>query len=90
MDIFKSWLVERCIAHRGLHNDEFPENSLGAFQNAVDNGYPVELDVHIIADGTLVVFHDNSLSRVTGKDGYIKNLTTIFKNQTNTFRFIFF
>ncbi len=75
MDIFKSWLVERCIAHRGLHNDEFPENSLGAFQNAVDNGYPVELDVHIIADGTLVVFHDNSLSRVTGKDGYIKNLT---------------
>ncbi len=75
MDIFKSWLVERCIAHRGLHNNEFPENSLGAFQNAVDNGYPVELDVHIIADGTLVVFHDNSLSRVTGKDGYIKNLT---------------
>ena len=75
MDIFKSWLVERCIAHRGLHNDEFPENSLGAFQNAVDHGYPVELDVHIIADGTLVVFHDNSLSRVTGKDGYIKNLT---------------
>ncbi len=74
MDIFKSWLVERCIAHRGLHNDEFPENSLGAFQNAVNNGYPIELDVHIIADGTLVVFHDDSLSRMTGKDGYIKNL----------------
>ena len=75
MDIFKSWIVERCIAHRGLHNDVFPENSLGAFQNAIDNGYPVELDVHIISDGTLVVFHDDSLSRMTGKDGYLKNLT---------------
>lgn len=75
MDIFKSWLVERCIAHRGLHNDEFPENSLGAFQNAINNGYPIELDVHIISDGTLVVFHDDSLSRMTGKDGYLKNLT---------------
>ena len=75
MDIFKSWIVERCIAHRGLHNDVFPENSLGAFQNAIDSGYPVELDVHIISDGTLVVFHDDSLSRMTGKDGYLKNLT---------------
>ena len=75
MDIFKSWLVERCIAHRGLHNDEFPENSLGAFQNSIVNGYPIELDVHIISDGTLVVFHDDSLSRMTGKDGYLKNLT---------------
>ena len=75
MDIFKSWLVERCIAHRGLHNDEFPENSLGAFQNAVDNGYPIELDVHLISDGTLVVFHDDVLARVTGKDGYVNNLT---------------
>ncbi len=75
MDIFKSWLVERCIAHRGLHNDEFPENSLGAFQNAIVNGYPIELDVHIISDETLVVFHDDSLSRMTGKDGYLKNLT---------------
>lgn len=75
MDIFKSWLVERCITHRGLHNDEFPENSLGAFLNAKNNGFPIELDVHIISDGTIVVFHDETLSRITGKDGYIKNLT---------------
>ncbi len=75
MDIFKSWLVERCIAHRGLHNDEFPENSIGAFKNAVDNGYPIELDVHLVSDGTLVVFHDDILARATGKDGYVANLT---------------
>ncbi len=75
MDIFKTWLVERCIAHRGLHNEIYPENSLGAFENAIKNGYPIELDVHLISDGTIVVFHDDILSRMTKKDGYVKNLT---------------
>lgn len=75
MDLFKTWLVEYPIAHRGLHTDEMPENSLGAFQNAIDNGYPIELDVHLTCDGTVVVFHDDSLARVTNKDGYVKNLT---------------
>lgn len=75
MEIFKSWLVERFIAHRGLHDQNNPENSLGAFQNAIDNDHPIELDVHLISDGTVVVFHDSTLSRLTGKDGYVKNLT---------------
>lgn len=80
-DIFNSWLVERNIAHRGLHTDEFPENSLPAFQNAIKHGTPIELDVQQIADGTLIVFHDNSLQRLTGKDGYVKNLTKeVLKN----------
>lgn len=74
MNLFKSWIVERNIAHRGLHNAAAPENSLPAFQNAVENSCPVELDVHQISDGTIVVFHDSSLQRVTGKDGYLKNL----------------
>lgn len=74
MDIFNSWLVETPIAHRGLHNKECPENSLPAFQNAIDAGYPIEIDVQIIADGTVVVFHDESLSRLTDNDGYIKFL----------------
>lgn len=75
MDLFKTWLVERYIAHRGLHNETFPENSLGAFENAIKNGYPIELDVHLLSDGNVVVFHDDTLSRMTGKDGYIKSLT---------------
>lgn len=74
MDLFNSWIVEKYIAHRGLHNKEFPENSLGAFSNAILNDYPIELDVHIIKDGTIVVFHDETLSRVVQKDGYVKNL----------------
>ncbi|HML99857.1 MAG TPA: glycerophosphodiester phosphodiesterase family protein [Bacilli bacterium] len=63
------------LAHRGLHNQQFAENSLGAFQNAVAAGYGIELDVHLIKDGSLVVVHDNNLKRVTGKDGLVENLT---------------
>lgn len=74
MDIFKSWIVETPIAHRGLHNKTAPENSLGAFANAVEKGYAIELDVRIISDDTVVVFHDESLSRMTGNDGYLKFL----------------
>ena len=74
MDIFNSWLVQTPIAHRGLHDKEHPENSLSAFQRAIDGGYPIELDVQMISDGTLVVFHDESLSRLTDNDGYIKFL----------------
>lgn len=76
MEIFNSWIVNDYIAHRGLHTKELPENSLGAFANAIDKGYPIELDVQLIADGNVVVFHDYALSRMTGKDGYTKNLVT--------------
>jgi glycerophosphoryl diester phosphodiesterase len=74
MDIFNSWLVERYIAHRGFYNENAPENSLSAFKNAIKFAYPIELDVQQIEDGTIIVFHDMSLQRLTGKDGYTKNL----------------
>ena len=74
MDLYKTWLVEKLVAHRGLHNETIPENSLAAFQNAVDNGYNIELDVQLIADGTVVVFHDATLNRMTGKDANLKSL----------------
>lgn len=74
MEIFNSWLVKDYIAHRGLHNKLNPENSMGAFVHAIEEGYAIELDVQQIADGTVVVFHDTSLSRMTGRDGYTKNL----------------
>ncbi len=74
MEIFKSWLVEKFIAHRGFYDENNPENSLLAFQRAIDNNYAIELDVHVISDGTVVVFHDSQLGRMTGKDGYVKQL----------------
>lgn len=74
MNLFNSWLVEIPIAHRGLWDKQTPENSLPAFKKAIDNGYAIELDVRLLSDGTVVVFHDDSLSRLTGNDGYIKFL----------------
>ena len=73
-DIFKSWLVEIPIAHRGLHDKNTPENSLAAFSKAIEKGFAIELDVQLLSDDTVVVFHDTSLSRMTGNDGYIKFL----------------
>lgn len=65
MDIKKSWLFSRPIAHRGLHGIDVPENSLLAFQKAIDAGFPIEIDVRPIDDGTVVVFHDEKLTRMT-------------------------
>lgn len=74
MDIFDSWLVNNYIAHRGFHNSKSPENSISAFKNAIEKGYPIELDVQMIEDGTVVVFHDYTLKRMTNQDGYVANL----------------
>jgi glycerophosphoryl diester phosphodiesterase len=75
-DIFNSFIVNKLYAHRGLHNKEagIPENSLLAFEKAMEQGYGIELDVQSLEDFTPVVFHDTRLSRMTGKDGYINNL----------------
>lgn len=76
MNIFDSWICNKYIAHRGLHNGEDArENSLTAFKKAIDAGYAIELDVRPLADGTLVVFHDDTLGRMTGRDGFIANYT---------------
>ncbi len=62
-------------AHRGLHDAVLPENSMGAFRAALDNGYGVELDIHLMKDGNLAVIHDSSLKRTAGVDVRIEELT---------------
>jgi len=58
-------------AHRGLHSDGKPENSIAAFEAAVQAGYGIELDVRLSKDGELVVFHDDTLDRMTGEVGRV-------------------
>lgn len=63
-------------AHRGLHGEGVPENSMQAFRLAVERGYGIELDVHLLADGNLAVMHDASLKRTAGVDIQLETLTT--------------
>lgn len=73
MNIFETWIAKSPIAHRGLFTDKIPENSLAAFKNAIKYKLPIEFDVCCLADGTPVVFHDEKLARMTGKDGFISS-----------------
>lgn len=62
-------------AHRGLHDQQLPENSMAAFRAALDAGYGIELDIHLMKDGNLAVIHDASLKRTAGADVKIEDLT---------------
>jgi glycerophosphoryl diester phosphodiesterase len=64
------------IAHRGLHDEEAPENSRAAFRQASEAAVDgVELDVHETQDGQFVVFHDHALERTTDMSGRIQRLS---------------
>ena len=63
------------IAHRGFHNEEFTENGMKAFANAIKHNLPIELDVHLTKDNQLIVCHDEDLVRTTGKNGIIEHMT---------------
>ena len=65
------------FAHRGLFDNQhaIPENSLVAFQKAIDEGYGIELDVQLTKDQIPVVVHDYNLERLCGKDILVSSLT---------------
>lgn len=64
-------------AHRGLHDNQgdAPENSMAAIRKAVENGYGIEFDVQLTRDRIPVVFHDESLMRVCGVEGNVRDYT---------------
>lgn len=66
----------RSFAHRGLYGGPIPENSLAAFASAFDRGYGVELDLHLLKDGNIAIMHDSDLIRMTGKHGFLEDLST--------------
>lgn len=71
----KELLKNQHVAHRGYWDNDIPENSLAAFQKALDSGFDIELDAHLMRDGNFAVFHDFTLNRMCGKSGLVSNLT---------------
>ena len=63
----------RNYAHRGYFGKDQrpPENSLPAFAAAARHGYGIELDVQFTSDHKLVVFHDDTLDRMTPGKGFV-------------------
>lgn len=65
------------IAHRGASGSgHAPENTLAAFQKAIEIGVDgVECDVHCTADDQVVVIHDHTINRTTDSSGTIEDMT---------------
>jgi len=70
-----AWLGQQGYAHRGLHDERVPENSLAAFAGAAVRGLGIECDVQRSGDGQAVVFHDWELDRLTGESGAVGQRT---------------
>ena len=76
-----NFLKSNLIAHRGYFTKTIPENTLLAFNKAIENNYIIEFDIHYLKDGNIVVYHDFNLKRLTGKNEIIetKNLDELNK-----------
>ena len=63
----------KIVAHRG-DSAFFPENTLPAFRNALDIGVDcIETDIHLTSDGVCVIWHDDTLERLTGSNGLVSD-----------------
>jgi glycerophosphoryl diester phosphodiesterase len=63
------------IGHRGAKGYA-EENTLVSFQKAIDLGVDgIELDVHLSADGKVMVIHDDSIDRTTSDKGFVKDIS---------------
>lgn len=69
--------LSRPVAHRGFHDRAAgrPENSRAAMLAAIEEGYGIEMDLQLSADGVPMVFHDPYLMRLTGQDGAVRERT---------------
>ncbi|MAN46031.1 MAG: hypothetical protein GYB49_01390 [Alphaproteobacteria bacterium] len=69
------FLSDYVYAHRGLWGAGCVENTLPAFQAAIDAGLGIEFDVRLTADNEVVVFHDSDLSRLSDRTDNINQLS---------------
>ena len=71
-----NFLKDYKIAHRGIYdNKNISENSIFAFEKAIKKKEMIELDIHLTKDEKIVVFHDDTLDRMTNKKGNVYDYT---------------
>jgi len=73
------WLIARPVAHRGLHDATagIIENTPSAFAAAIAANYAIECDLQLSADGEAMVYHDDTLGRLTEGSGRIDAMTAV-------------
>lgn len=71
------WLTQRPVAHRGLHDASAGviENTPSAVKAAISYGFAIEVDLQVSKDGEAMVFHDNTLDRLTTSRGKVIDRT---------------
>lgn len=71
------FLKNRIIAHRGYHDisKNIPENSIASYKRAIEYGYAIEIDLHLLKDGNIVSMHDDYLERMTGNSKKLVDCT---------------
>ena len=72
-----AWLTARPVAHRALHDKArgVVENTPSAVDAALAHGFAIEVDIQLSADGEVMVFHDDTLERLTLATGPAHALT---------------
>lgn len=68
-------LIDKLIAHRGIHNKYVRENSLLAIEKAVQKNHPVEIDVILTKDKKIILFHDLIIKNTNNQEFFISDLT---------------
>ena len=69
--------MSNLIAHRGLNNKRYKENTLIAAKEALSYNYikGIEVDIRLTKDKKLVVIHDMTINRTSNGSGFVKNMT---------------
>lgn len=76
-------MMTKIWAHRG-YSGKYPENTMLAFQKAVEVGVDgIELDVQLTRDGEVVILHDETLNRTTNGAGFLADITLRELRQLN-------
>ncbi len=72
--------MSNLIAHRGVNNKNYKENTKLAIRDSLLKDYVkgIEFDVRMTKDGKIVVIHDSTINRTSDGFGFVKNMT--YKN----------